>query len=314
MDFVSGHVKRAIPASGRNLACPDAILAGRAKVARFLGRELPDFRAMDRLLRRVLPLDRGPGFDFQVPYFSGCYLGDTNDFIDWCAWVYGGYEVATVNLLREIATDVAGAMFVDVGAHSGTFTLALRDLVDHVLAVEPAAINRSRLGRNPAANNASNVTVLPVAIAERIGSAELHFPEAHRNSGVASLDPAYNSANRRRETVGLETMDALLADVALDRPLIVKVDVEGTARRVLAGFQSMLSRPCLLVIETASSELLDEIQSGGFEDRSLWPWYRQIKMSRFSSDAGMHMLTNSETWLPSCRRVWWYLKPQPEIR
>lgn len=268
----------------------------RPRVARALGICLPDFKGKDRLLRAILPPDGAAGFAFDVPYFSGRYLGDTAEFVDWTVWVHGGHERGAVAWLRDRAACADGPVFVDVGANTGTFTLALADVARHVHAVEPASANRSRLRRNLEASGARNVTVHEAALAEAPGTADLFRPESHENLGVASLDPDHNIENRLRETVKLDTLDAILADVPDQRPLIVKIDVEGSEGRVLAGGSSLSRRRCLLMIETVSKGVLDGLVRQGFTGRSLRLWYRRADFLPLSVATDLHVLSNTDAF------------------
>lgn len=82
-----------------------------------------------------------------------------------------GFPEPEARLLRGLLRP--GDVFIDGGAHSGTFTLIAAAIVGpegRVLACEPAAGTVQLLRRNVELNALRNVDIFPVAIAERAGT------------------------------------------------------------------------------------------------------------------------------------------------
>ena len=99
----------------------------------------------------------------------------------------GGYESRVQDALAEELRP--GGSFWDVGAHLGFFTLLASRLVGpegKVHAFEPLPANRARLETGISLNDATNVTLHPVALAGRTGSAVLH---SHGSTLMWSLLP-----------------------------------------------------------------------------------------------------------------------------
>lgn len=168
-----------------------------------------------------------------------------------------------------------GDVFVDVGAHHGTYTVKAARVVGdtgRVIAVEPNPASVERLRKNIALNGLSNVTVVEAACGDRKTVATLFFASG-RNTGMTSLSaetakrsgPAGGSAGRE---VRVEPLDEILVPYSGRRISVIKVDTEGAETMVLRGAMATIRthRPAV-VVETVDSQLkslgssLDELES-----------------------------------------------------
>jgi len=156
-----------------------------------------------------------------------------------------------------------GMTFWDVGAHIGFFSLLAARLVGstgHVEAFEPFPPNRVRLGRSIQLNQATAVSIHPVALAAASATAAFH---PGSSSLMGSLVPAVGSASMPVRCIRAD--DAIRS---IPAPDVVKIDAEGAELEVLRGAGRMLAtvRPTVL-IELTSRDMLAEI-------RQLAPAYR----------------------------------------
>jgi FkbM family methyltransferase len=143
------------------------------------------------------------------------------------------YEAAKFDELR--ARLRPGAVFVDVGANKGDFSLfAARVMGDRgrVLAVEPEPHNADWIERSVERNGYASIEVARVALAERSGEATLFLGE---KSGWHSLLSTDGVATTGAATVETQTLDELLAQRGIARVDMIKIDVEGAEGRVFDG-------------------------------------------------------------------------------
>lgn len=171
---------------------------------------------------------------------------------------FGMQEVAQVRCLTTLLRPAD--VFFDVGANVGFYSLLASRLLrggGKVAAFEPLPRNLSFLYRHLQLNSAGNVTISPVACADKLGT-ELFFPG--ENNALGRL------ANGG-EAVASAAAPLLVATVPLDdaakrlgvSPNIIKIDVEGAEFRVLKGARRTLSvaRPTVL-LSVHSDELRDQ--------------------------------------------------------
>ena len=145
--------------------------------------------------------------------------------------------------------------FVDIGAHTGDFSLALADLPGlDLVAVEPLPLPLARLRARAAAARLA-VRTLAVALSDRPGHMRLNAP-------VLAGGPVWSWASiakdfaglrtRHPEIVGIEGMDVpvtTLDALGLAGVRAIKLDAEGAEYEILRGGRELLrtQRPVVSV-------------------------------------------------------------------
>lgn len=145
---------------------------------------------------------------------------------------YGSlYEKETAML--AIGALRTGDIALDIGAHVGYFSLLFRLLVGStgaVYAFEPMPATYRRLVMNILRNGFTNVMPLPLAIADKPGSAEFHIdPENEGESTLLSV------AHGETCHVMVSSLDDLFAESRGKRPRLLKIDAEGVETLILRG-------------------------------------------------------------------------------
>ncbi len=125
---------------------------------------------------------------------------------------------------------------VDVGANLGLYTCLARRGGKRVIAIEPFPDNQRYLYANLIDNGYTDVSVHPVAL-----DAEPGLLTLYGSGTAASLIRGWAGAGAET-VVPASTLDTVLrGEEVTDRRLLIKVDVEGAERRVLAGAESTLT-------------------------------------------------------------------------
>jgi FkbM family methyltransferase len=149
---------------------------------------------------------------------------------------------------------------VDVGAHQGQFSIfaSTRFPRAALWAIEPLAEPRARLQR--VLEDRPGLTVIPAAASRSRGRAAFHVPEASDSSSLLEMTSANRLAFGHAEDehvieVWTAPLDELLQGVALARPCLLKIDVQGGELDVLAGAETTLLSVDEALVECSFVEL-----------------------------------------------------------
>ena len=156
-----------------------------------------------------------------------------------------------------------GAWVVDIGANIGQYTATMSELVGQrgrVLAFEPIPASFRILSRLSSCYRYDNVTLLQIAVSDRIGSLAMTVPTLDtglKNYYEAHLDP---------EAGDIRVL-ALPLDIFAFGPRIslVKIDAEGHEPLILEGMMELLKRDWpVLIVETCTSDMRRALTELGY--------------------------------------------------
>jgi len=154
----------------------------------------------------------------------------------------GAYEPEVVRTLNTILRE--GDVFVDLGANEGFFSMIAARIVGpkgRVFAIEPQVRLWPVIIQNIVLNDATNVTLVPFAVSDSPGEAEIVVTPAS-NSGAASLvaNSSMLSRFRPRQKVAIRSLDELSRSYGFERVSLMKVDIEGFELNALRSAESLL--------------------------------------------------------------------------
>lgn len=146
----------------------------------------------------------------------------------------GEYEPDMASVLEALLAP--GAVFVDLGANEGYFSVLAARLVGdrgRVVAIEPQGRLGPVIERNLTLNGVSNAALVRAAVTDRPGTAVLYIaPDT--NTGATGLDRAtrYQVAT---ETVPTLTLAQVFDQSGLRDVDLLKVDIEGFEYEAVLG-------------------------------------------------------------------------------
>ena len=145
---------------------------------------------------------------------------------------------------------------LDIGAHSGTYTISLAENCKHVYAFEPQKLTYYSLCGSVALSNLKNVTCLNFGLGstEQVGKQTLNIVSL--DGGGSTLHSSNNNILQTEE-IEIKTLDSL----NIDNIGFIKIDVEENELQVLLSSQNTLEKSkypkILFEMKTENKQLID---------------------------------------------------------
>ena len=140
-------------------------------------------------------------------------------------------------------------IFLDIGAHTGTYALSLASLSKHVYAFEPQRLTYYALCGSVSLSQYQNITCIQKGLGspEQVGQQTLKI--ISNDGGGSSLHATLDILSE--ETIDIITLDSLnLSDIGF-----IKIDVEENELYVLEGARETIKRSgCPKIIFESNSE------------------------------------------------------------
>lgn len=198
-------------------------------------------------------LARLDGWRIAEDRWGNRYLADLGSYIDSHVYLFGAYEAAHVEMLRELVQRHGIRTVLDIGANVGAITvpLAAMSCVERVHAFEPDPRNRIQLQANLMLNGLdAKVQVWDCALSDQAGQANLHTTSrgsaGRRNAGMSSLE---RDSGGPTVSVPLRRLDDVL-DLR-GESILVKIDVEGHELPLLrGGLQTLALNQVWMLVES----------------------------------------------------------------
>lgn len=164
--------------------------------------------------------------------------------LGWNVVMFGTYEPELRGILRTVLSE--GGVAIDVGANVGWHTLLMASRVGKagsVLAVEPNPSVRRRLEAHVELNRLPQVTVVPCALSDRQGTTRFWGPPAESPSaGDGHLIAEAEGDRQNVLEVEVRRLDTVVAEAAVSRVDLIKIDVEGFEWPALQGGEETIAR------------------------------------------------------------------------
>lgn len=202
--------------------------------------------------------------------------------------IYGGWEKNLVGKLcgKWDTPGSHGTNFLDLGANIGVFTLTMAACLKNkgggeVIAIEanPGIAEYAKAGI--LSNRLSNVALYPYAVGDPDPRNTMPMSTPVRNQGGSKV--GWNGTSGT-VSAQLTTMDAILQhNVALQKVLAAKFDIEGSEGRMLNGGSTFFSNyaPCFLITEltpallekagTPYQSVLNKLSQSGYGKQTALP-------------------------------------------
>lgn len=170
-----------------------------------------------------------------------------------------------------------GGVFVDIGANAGIYSFWAHRCMEgqgRILAVEPDPEMRRRIEFNLATNGLTDIELLPVAVSDHEGVADLHVNPRQRGTNTLERAEAERAGGGRVTIrVPVTTLLALMQERGLGRIDVLKIDIEGHEPPVLRHFLTHAPEamwPGAVISEfkeETAGDILDILRACGYRRR-----------------------------------------------
>ncbi len=129
----------------------------------------------------------------------------------------------------------APAVFIDIGANAGIYSLTAAKAGAEVLAIEPNPVVVQRLQQNLAFNQFDKpVRIIQKGVSDASGYFDLHLD--HSNLGGSSLLASPHNQKSASISIPCERLETLLSEAGIQRITALKIDIEGAEDKALVPF------------------------------------------------------------------------------
>ena len=161
------------------------------------------------------------------------------------------YEHFAMEVARNYI--VNATTMVDVGAHTGLYSLQLADIFNKFILFEPAAETYRVLERNFHLNPHLIMSLHNLALGDISGEGSLRKQCSY--DGMAAIVPG-NGDDVNETLVAIETLDSFCGDIDVG---FLKIDVEGYELNVLRGATCLLRNNPKILVHVEITKNFDEV-------------------------------------------------------
>ncbi|WKZ29712.1 MAG: FkbM family methyltransferase [Candidatus Dojkabacteria bacterium] len=145
----------------------------------------------------------------------------------------GKYEPEETELITKILKK--GDTFVEIGGNIGYFSIVFSPIVGSegkIITIEPSPAMVSILEKNKEANNAENMTIVPVAIGKEEGKISVGTESFHDMARISF----------ENGTIPMKPFDMILDELHIDHIDVATLDIEGAEILALQGMEKVLKQ------------------------------------------------------------------------
>lgn len=186
------------------------------------------------------------------------------------------YESTYVSFIREHCKK--GGILIDIGAHTGLYTLLLNSQFSKSILFEPDPNTCKLLRKNIAINLLENVSIIQAAASNFSGMGSLKVEGDYCGTNHLIRNDDQES---RAISVDLLTIDNVISNLAISRVDLIKIDTEGHELEVLQGCRGVLK---------GSPEILILYENSKFEE--VCNFFDEIEFKIFGLDSNGAKITD----------------------
>jgi FkbM family methyltransferase len=178
-------------------------------------------------------------------------------------YISGKLDKASLEIEYKWLKDQGIKSIIDIGANEGQFSEKIRLLFPHatIYAFEPLPDVCKKLVQN--FKNDNHFSAFNVGIGETKATLTINCNESTASSSFLSMTDLHkenftHAVKAKAMEVPIETLDNILNDKIINRPLLIKMDVQGFEDKVIAGGKNILSLADIIITELSFEKLYKE--------------------------------------------------------
>lgn len=193
----------------------------------------------------------------------------------WYPTVKHGTRVASASRRKfdrysypEFVTPDEGDVIIDVGAFVGEFTMAIAEVAEKVVAIEPDPRNVKCLERN--VDEFENVTIIEAVVSDTSDERTFQLGSDPTENSLLAPD---NDQSQHSQTVSTITLEDICLNEGIESIDYLKVDAEGAEPEVIEGIGSIDIRKITIDAgperagETTTSVVRNKLNEQDYETR-----------------------------------------------
>ena len=201
------------------------------------------YRLIRKLLKKVYPIQQQySSLRIVIGYDQGFINVDTSSLIEYNILFYGHCEPVITCLIKSIVKP--GDLCLDIGANIGAVSLVMSFAAGpngKVIAIEPHPRMVERMKANVDLNRLDNISIMPVALSNTVGSTVLYTAEENDcNQGRSSL----NCSQGINKKITVEVINGKMLQNEFGNQMckFIKIDVEGHDFIVLQELSNIIAK------------------------------------------------------------------------
>ena len=224
---------------------------------------------------------------FDTIVINTTYDGNLKLKVELCDWIqqqiyFLDYsDINGINFLKKNLRK--GAVFLDIGANIGAYTLIGSKLVGEngkVFAFEPVGNIRETLNTNISTNNLKNITVIDQAVYDKNIDLEL-FISNKKNKGMSSIY-RHSQESGEKETVKAIKIDDFVKLNNVPKIDLIKLDIEGAELNAILGMTKTIHRFHPTFIMEISDDILENSSQ---EKNNIFSLMKTLNYKPYSIDS-----------------------------
>ena len=179
------------------------------------------------------------GAKYRIPLLGGLGLNNLSSYESWMT-----------GILSQVLSE--NKSFLDIGANVGQTLLRVKSMLQNIdyYGFEPNPACIYYLRKLTALNQLSNITILPVAIAESTRVAKLFFAENDVDPAASIVEGFRKiNGNGQESHIAVFAFKDIIRSIEIDNIGVIKIDVEGAELDVLRNLVEIIreQRPYILI-------------------------------------------------------------------